>query len=73
MCHVCDEENASTHVKFMLCCCKICFVAIYALLCGGKINQKLCVWRKNNKYEVWPQYVRISVMKIFTCKEIRQI
>ena len=30
--HVCDVENASTCVKFMLFCCKIGFVAIYALL-----------------------------------------
>jgi len=48
----------------MLFCCKIgfiaiyafllqiCFVAIYALLCGEKINKKMCVWRKNYKYQV---------------------
>ena len=35
---------------------QICFVAIYALLCGEKINQKLRVWRKNDKYEVWDLY-----------------
>ena len=63
--HVCDVENASTCVKFMLFCCKIgfvaiyallsqiSFVAIYALLCGEKINNKLCVWRKNDRYQVW--------------------
>ena len=62
--YVCDVGNASTYVRFVLFCCKIgfvaiytllsqiCFVAIYALLCGEKINQKLRVWRKNEKYEV---------------------
>ena len=30
--HMCDEENGSTCVKFMLFCCKIGFVAIYTLL-----------------------------------------
>ena len=34
-------------------CCKICFVAIYALLCGEILNQKLCWWRKKDKYKVW--------------------
>ena len=33
-------------------CCKICFVAIYALLCGEKWNQILHMWRKNYKYQV---------------------
>ena len=28
------------------------FVAIYALLCGENLSQKLCPWRKNDKYEV---------------------
>ena len=52
--HVCDVENASTCVKFMLFCWKIgfvaiyalllqvCFVAIYALLCGEKLT-KNCI------------------------------
>ena len=31
---------------------KIYFVAIYALLCGEKFIQKLCVWRKKDKYQV---------------------
>ena len=63
--HVCDVENVSTMcdlccfvVKLVLLwfthfCRKICFVAIYALLCGEKLNQKLPLWRKNDKYEVW--------------------
>ena len=63
--HVCDVENVSTYVKIMLLCCKISFfliyvillrnsffVAIYALLCGEKLNQKLLLWRKNYKYQV---------------------
>ena len=40
--------------RFTHFCRKICFVAIYALLCGEKLNQKLPLWRKNDKYEVWP-------------------
>ena len=31
---------------------KIYFVAIYALLCGEKFIQKLCLWRKKDKYQV---------------------
>ena len=50
---------------FILLCCKISFiwiyavlsqnrfVAIYALLRGENLSQKLCPWRKNDKYEVW--------------------
>ena len=50
--HVCDVEIVATYGKFMLLCCKIsfvtiyalcreiCFVAIYALLCGEKFIQK---------------------------------
>ena len=52
--------------KILLFCCnigfvaiyvllwQICFVAIYALLCGEKIIQKLHMWRKNDKYQVCP-------------------
>ena len=36
-------------------CRKFCFVAIYALLCGEKLNQRFHMWRKNDKYEVCPQ------------------
>ena len=38
---------------FTLFCRKICFVAIYAFLCGEKFNQRLRMWRKNDKYQVW--------------------
>ena len=38
--------------RFAHFCRKICFVAIYALLCGEKLNQKLPLWRKNDKYQV---------------------
>ena len=31
---------------------KIHFVAIYALLCGAKVNPKQCPWSKNDKYDV---------------------
>ena len=37
-------------LPFTLFCCERCFVAIYALLCGEKLNQKLCLWRKKDKY-----------------------
>ena len=33
--------------------CRDFFVAIYALLCGEKLSQKLCLWRKKDKYDVW--------------------
>ena len=41
-------------LQFTLFCREICFVAIYALLCGEKLNQKLCLWRKKDKYQVCP-------------------
>ena len=40
-------------LQFTLFCREICFVAIYALLCGEKFNQKLCLWRKKDKYQVY--------------------
>ena len=39
-------------LRFTLFCRKICFVAIYALLRGEKMSQKLCLWRKKDKYHV---------------------
>ena len=33
---------------------KFFVVAIYALLCGEKLCQKLCVWRKKDKYQGCP-------------------
>ena len=33
------------------------FVAIYAFLCGEKINQQLRSWRKIDKYQVWVPYI----------------
>ena len=50
--------------QFMQFCREICFIAIYAvllrkiffaiyaLLCGEKFNQKLCLWRKMDKYQL---------------------
>ena len=32
------------------------FAAIYALLCGEKLSQKLCLWRKKDKYHVCCYY-----------------
>ena len=34
-------------------CREICYDVIYALLRGEKLNQRLRMWRKNDKYEVW--------------------
>ena len=62
--HVYDVENVLKCVHVMLFCWKfgfvviyavcreICFDVIYALLCGEKLNQRLRMWRKNDKYEV---------------------
>ena len=40
-------------LPFTLFCRKINFVAIYAFLRGEKFRQKLCLWRKKDKYQVW--------------------
>ena len=34
--------------------CRDFFAVIYALLCGEKLSQKLCLWRKKDKYHVCP-------------------
>ena len=47
-------------LQFTLFCREICFVAIYALLCGEKLNQKLCLWRKKDKYQVCFGWYRVS-------------
>ena len=46
--HVCDEENGSTCVKFLLFCCKIGFVAIYTLMSQIFLSQftLFCVEKK---------------------------
>ena len=41
--------------EFTLFCCQICFVVIYADLCGEKLSQKLNLWRQNDKYQVRAQ------------------
>ena len=52
-------------LQFTLFCREICFVAIYAFLRGEKLSQKLCPWRKNDKYEVWiPVHFYNAVIKI---------
>ena len=45
----------SVLLPYTLFCCERYFVAIYALLCGEKFNQKLCLWRKKDKYQVCVQ------------------
>ena len=63
--HVCDEENASTCVKFMLLCCKIGFVAIYALLLQIFVSRftRLCVDKKLTKNYVWGEKWQIWDME----------
>ena len=39
-------------LPFTLFCREINFVAIYAFLRGEKFRQKLCLWRKKDKYQV---------------------
>ena len=55
ICHLEKYGEKSVLSQFMLFCCKIRIVAIYAvypLLCGEKLNQKLCLWRKKDKYQI---------------------
>ena len=39
----------SVLLLFTLFFCERYFAAIYALLCGEKLNQKLCLWRKKGQ------------------------
>ena len=48
-------------LRFTLFCREIYFVAIYALLCGKKLNQKLHMWRKNDRYA--GTHVKIGTLK----------
>ena len=63
--NICYVEKLSCFVaksvllQFTLFCREICFVAIYALLCGEKFNQKLCLWRKKDKYQVWATIINL--------------
>ena len=34
--------------------CREIFATIYALSCGEKLSPKVHLWRKNDKYQVWP-------------------
>ena len=77
--HVYDVENVFKCVHNMLFCWKmgfvviyavcreICFDAIYALLCGEKLNQRLGMWRKNDKYQVW-----LSWIQVLNCQNCNQ-
>ena len=51
-------------LQFTLFCREICFVAIYAFLRGEKLSQKLCPWRKNDKYQVC-FWVLLSTLRFF--------
>ena len=39
-------------------CREICFVAIYALWRGEKLDPIFCLWRKKDKYQVWAVELR---------------
>ena len=70
--HVSDVENVSTYVQFMLFCCKIDFVTIYALLSENlfcrdlrtfvwrKIEPKIASVEKNDKYQVWVKWMMMD-------------
>ena len=47
-------------VKIYALCREIRFVVIYELLCGEKFIQKLCMWRKNDKYQVCERYGKVE-------------
>ena len=46
----------------MLFCCKICFVAIYALFVCRKIEPKIVLVEKKDKYQVW---FRVTILTEF--------
>ena len=46
------------------------FVAIYAFLCGKKINQLLHSWRKNDKYQVWVPYI-LYIYTTLQCYKVK--
>ena len=64
-----DVENVSTYVQFMLFCCKIDFVTIYALLSENLFCRDLrtFVWRKiepkiasvEKKWQIWGMPVAV--------------
>ena len=56
--HVCDVENVAIYAKFMQ-----FFATIYALSCGEKLSPKVHLWRKNDKYEVYPENYRLEKAK----------
>ena len=56
----------SVLLPYTLFCWERYFVAIYALLCGEKFNQKLCLWRKMDKYQVC-----CTVTQQGLCQQIR--
>ena len=58
---------------YLICCYKICFVAIYALLRGEKLSQNLYRWRKNDKYEVCQQQAGILFLIHLHPTESRKI
>ena len=48
------------NLLFTLFCRKIYFATIYALSCGEKLSPKVHLWRKNDKYQVWDNVVKIK-------------
>ena len=64
MCFV-EKCGEICHVdKFTLFCREIRFVAIYAPLCGEELNQKLCLWREKDKYQVCTSIPSLSMRAV---------
>ena len=45
--------------------CRDFFAVIYVLLCGEKLSQKLCLWRKKDKYHVCHHQQRLWTDSFF--------
>ena len=82
--HVSDVENVSTYVQFMLFCCKIDFVTIYALLSENLFCRDLrtFVWRKiepkiasvEKKWQIWGMNIQgVSKKSEFSENQLWQI
>jgi len=57
-------------LPFTLFCREINFVAIYAFLRGEKFRQKLCLWRKKDKYQVWVSITKYQQSIAIQCNAV---
>ena len=58
--HVCDVENVAIFAKFIAIYAVLLLNLLFTLFCreisgGEKLSPKVHLWRKNDKYQVWPQ------------------